>query len=152
MQDMATQTPSSTEPGGNWPTTTARVISVLGLAGWVLSIVLTVAHYFEDGGAVAALTMVVVCFYTILVPAARPNYQLRTDKEQIADVRATGFGFGLSLILVLVTLFAATLRDGYDASVIVPAAFLDSAIVVLATPIFMIPLVFRVWRKDPNCS
>ena len=151
MRDMATNTASSTEPGGSWPTTTARVISVLGLAGWVLAIGLTVAHHFEEGGAVAALTMVVVCFYTIAVPAARPNYRLRTDKEEIADVRASGFGFGLSLILVLLTLLAAT-RGGFDEPVILPAAFLRSAIVVLVAPIFMIPLVFRVWRKDPNRS
>jgi hypothetical protein len=128
------------------------MISVLGLVGWLSSIILALAHYFEEGTMVAVVAMLIVCFYTISVPAARNVSPLRTDQEKIADVRASATGAGLPLILVWVSLLAAIALDRRGAPVILPAAFLHTAFWILVTPIFTIPFLIRVWRKDPNRS
>lgn len=145
MQDTAAETNSSSELDDVWPTTTARVISVLGLVGLVLSIILAAAQYFETGGAVAELTMVIVCFYTLSVRAARPGSGNGTDKEKLADLQAGVTGIGLSWILVLLTLLAVR----RDQPLILPAAFLHNAGFILLAPIFTVPLFLRVWRKGP---
>ena len=145
MQDVAPETNSSTEFDDTWPTTTARVISVLGLVGLVLSIILTAARYFETGGAIAELMMLIVGLYTLSVRAARPGSGLGTDKETIADLKAGLTGIGLSWLLVLLTLLAVD----HSEPVIVPTAFLHNVGLVLLVPIFTVPLFLRVWRKGP---
>lgn len=150
MRDSGTETRLSIEPGSTWPTKTARVVAALGLAGLGLSIIMTAAQDFQTGGVIAALTMAVVVFYTLAQPAARPDYRSRSDKEQIADVRASGAGFGLSLMIVLATLFAVGLRADQSEPLVVPAALLRMAIPILVAPVFTIPFLFRVWRKNPD--
>ena len=150
MQDAAIEANSSTGPGYAWPTTTARVISALGLMGWILSIVLAAADYFDASNSSAILTMVILAFYTMAVPAARTESRLRSDKEQIADAKAAVFGVGTSFLLVLVTLLAAGWGAGHDQPVIVPAALLKSAMPILVAPLLVVPLLFRVWRKNPK--
>ena len=144
MQDAAAETDSSTEFNDTWPTTTARVMSVLGLVGLALSIILAAAQYFEVAGLIAALTIVVVGGYVCVATG------FRTDKESAADIQAASSGYVLSFILVLVALLVARLRNGYDEPLIIPVALLQNGIPILLAPTLAMPLAFRAWRKRPD--
>ncbi|MDB5705359.1 MAG: hypothetical protein JWN66_2475 [Sphingomonas bacterium] len=150
MQKILKVAGSSADAGGQWPTITAKVVSVIGLLGMVSSVATTMLGYFEIGGFIAALTTAIVALYIVFVPSARVHKVHRSDAEKLADLRAGALGFGIPYLLVLVSLLVLILRLGYDEPLIVPPALLRNLTQILVLPLFAVPLLVRVWRKRPE--
>lgn len=129
-----------------WPTVTAKLVSILGGVGLISSLVAATLQYFQLAGMISAVAMVVTCMYVLAVPDARAVARGRSETEQLADAKASALGFALPFLAVVITLLVLEIRVG-DEPLVVPARFFNAAIIILVAPIFIVPLIHRVWRK-----
>lgn len=150
MPEIAADRVASTGAVKAWPTTTARVMSIVAGLGFASSFLATALQYFTVSGVIASLSTLIAILYTFAVPAARPDTGARTDAARLADSRANASGFLVSLQLVVLTLLILNITRSPGEPIVLPAAFMQEAIVILIAPVFIMPFILRVWRRTPK--